>query len=132
MLKKRRELIRLNLSINWMFSGPREPEAHTKDAWFHSLNYLRPKAVRAAFQYLQYLQWSMKNAGQTTFAFSNTSELADYFNRHSDPSHEPCLSVRLIFGELFPTSTHWTQCGARPRLIAFFRTPQPQNSKRFV
>jgi hypothetical protein len=93
------KIIHLLSEDQWGTLDYRNPEAHTKDAWFHSLNYLRPKAVRAAFQYLQ---WSMKNAGQMTFAFSNTPELADYFNRHSDPSQEVCLSVRLIFGELFP------------------------------
>lgn len=93
------KIIDLLSEDQWGTLDYRNPEAHTKDAWFHSLNYLRPKAVRAAFQYLQ---WSMKNAGQTTFAFSNTPELADYFNRHSDPRQEVCLSVRLIFGELFP------------------------------
>lgn len=83
----------------WGTLDYRNPEAHTQDAWFHSLNYLRPKAVRAAFQYLR---WRMQNADQTAFAFSNRPELADYFNRHTDPSQEVCLSVRLIFGELFP------------------------------
>jgi hypothetical protein len=93
------KIIDLLSEDQWGTLDYRNPKAHTKDAWFHSLNYLRPKAVRAAFQYLQ---WSMKNAGQTTFAFSNTPELANYFNRHSNPSQEVCLSVRLIFGELFP------------------------------
>jgi hypothetical protein len=93
------KIIDLLSEDQWGTLDYRNPEAHTKDAWFHSLNYLRPKAVRAAFQYLQ---WRMKNAGQTTFAFSNRPELADYFNRHSDPSQEVCLSVRLIFGEMFP------------------------------
>jgi hypothetical protein len=93
------KIIDLLSEDQWGTLDYRNPEAHTQDAWFHSLNYLRPKAVRAAFQYLQ---WSMKNAGQTMFAFSDTPELADYFNRHSDPSQEVCLSVRLIFGELFP------------------------------
>jgi hypothetical protein len=93
------KIIDLLSEDQWGTLDYRNPEAHTKDAWFHSLNYLRPKAVRAAFQYLQ---WRMKNDGQTTFAFSNRPELADYFNRHSDPSQEICLSVRLIFGEMFP------------------------------
>lgn len=93
------KIIDLLSEDQWGTLDYRNPEAQTKDAWFHSLNYLRPKAVRAAFQYLQ---WRMKNAGQTTFAFSNRPELADYFIRHSDPSREVCLSVRLIFGEMFP------------------------------
>jgi hypothetical protein len=93
------KIIDLLSEDQWGTLDYRIPESHAKDAWFHSLNYLRPKAVRAAFQYLQ---WGMKNAGQTTFAFSNTPELEDYFNRHSDPRQEVCLSVRLIFGELLP------------------------------
>jgi len=72
----------------------REPKAQEADAWFHSINYLRPKAVRAA---IQFLQWSMDNVGQTTFAFSGVPELAQYFQKHTDPASESCLSVRLIF-----------------------------------
>jgi hypothetical protein len=82
----------------------REPKAQEADAWFHSINYLRPKAVRAA---IQFLQWSMDNVGQTTFAFSGVPELAQYFQKHTDPASESCLSVRLIFGEKFPYLQAW-------------------------
>ena len=82
----------------------REPKAQEADAWFHSINYLRPKAVRAA---IQFLKWSMDNIGQTTFAFSSVPELAQYFQKHTDPASESCLSVRLIFGEKFPYLQAW-------------------------
>jgi hypothetical protein len=49
----------------------------------------------------------MKNAGQTTFAFSDTPELARFFDRHTDPTYQSCLSVRLIFGEFFPYLHAW-------------------------
>jgi hypothetical protein len=78
----------------WGTLDYREPKAREADAWFHSLNYLRPKAVRAA---IQFLQWSKDNVGQTTFAFSGVPELAEYFQKHTDPATESCLSVRLIF-----------------------------------
>jgi hypothetical protein len=88
----------------WGTLDYREPKAQEADAWFHSINYLRPKAVRAA---IQFLQWSMDNIGQTTFAFSGVQELAQYFQKHTDPASESCLSVRLIFGEKFPYLQAW-------------------------
>jgi hypothetical protein len=93
------KIIALLAEDKWGTLHFREPESQTQDAWFHSLNFLRPKAVRAAFQYLQ---WSMGIAGQTAFAFSGVPALSEFFSRHTDPALEPCLSVRLIFGELFP------------------------------
>ena len=77
----------------------REPKALKMDAWYNSVNYLRPKAVRAA---MEYLQWTALTSGQNTFAFSQVPELANYFDRHIEPANDPSLSVRLIFGESFP------------------------------
>jgi hypothetical protein len=98
------KIIALLSEDKWGNLDYRDPDAQTQDAWFTSLNYLRPKAVRAA---IQYVQWRMKNAGQTTFAFSDTPELARFFNRHTDPTYQSCLSVRLIFGEFFPYLHAW-------------------------
>ncbi len=98
------KIIDLLSDDEWGTLDYREPKAQKADAWFHSINYLRPKAVRAA---IQFLQWSMDKAGQTTFAFSDIPELAQYFQKHIDPALEPCLSVRLIFGEKFPYLQAW-------------------------
>jgi hypothetical protein len=101
----------------WGTLDYREPKAQEADAWFHSVNYLRPKAVRAA---IQFLQWSMDNVGQSTFAFSDVPELAQYFQRHTDPASEPCLSVRLIFGENFPHLQAWDSTWANNAVDRIF------------
>jgi hypothetical protein len=95
----------------------RDPKAQQADVWSHSVNYIRPRAVRAA---IQFLQWSMDNAGQSTFAFSDVPELAQYFEKHTDPSFEPCLSVRLIFGENFPQLQAWDPTWAKNAIDRVF------------
>jgi hypothetical protein len=101
----------------WGTLDYREPKAQEADAWSHSVNYLRPKAVRGA---IQFLQWSMDSAGQSTFAFSDVPELAQYFEKHTDPSCEPCLSVRLIFGEKFPYLQAWDPTWAKNAIDRIF------------
>jgi hypothetical protein len=111
------KIIDLLSDDDWRSLDYRNPDAQMEDAWFHSLNYLRPKAVRAA---VQYLQWRITTSGQASFCFSEMPELGNFFNRHTDKDLERCLSVWLIFGEFFPffqaTDPAWTE-SAVPRLF---------------
>jgi hypothetical protein len=113
----------------WGTLDYREPNARQADVWVHSLNYLRPKAVRGA---IHFLQWSMENAGQSSFAFSNVPELAQYFEKHTNPASEPCLSVRLIFGEQFPYLQAWDPTWANNAIDRIFPSAPDMKALRDV
>ena len=98
------KIIALLSEDEWGTLDYRDANAQAADAWFHSINYLRPKAVRAA---VQFLEWTIDNSGQTKLPFSTVPEFSRYFALHTDPASEPCLSVRLIFGEKFPYLQAW-------------------------
>jgi hypothetical protein len=71
-----------------------------KDVWSYSLNTLRPRAVRVALNYMEWLYNNrLKNEGRLV---DDVPQILAYLNRHLDPQLDKCLSVRLIYGEKFP------------------------------
>jgi hypothetical protein len=78
----------------------REPSSLEKDVWSYSLNTLRPRAVRVAFNYIEWLHTHLKTEG--TSVPSAAPEIAQFLDRHLDVDRERCLAVRLIYGEKLP------------------------------
>lgn len=76
-----------------------DPSSLEKDAWSYSLNTLRPRAVRVAFHYIQWLHNHLKAEGAS---IQSVTEVAHFLDRHLDVDLEKCLSVRLIYGEKLP------------------------------
>jgi hypothetical protein len=76
----------------------RDPEAQKRDSWTDSVNALKPRAVRQA---IQYIQWCRAHLAETDFRFAAIPEVREFLDRHLDPDIDPCLSVRLIYGEKF-------------------------------
>ena len=77
----------------------REQSSLEKDVWSYSLNTLRPRAVRVAFNCIQWLHNHLKAAGAS---IQSEREIAQFLDRHLDINAERCLSVRLIYGEKLP------------------------------
>jgi hypothetical protein len=70
-----------------------------KDVWSYSLNTLRPRAVRVAFNYIEWRFNRLKADGKS---IDDVPEIVAYLDKHLDPATEKCLAVRLIYGEKFP------------------------------
>ena len=77
----------------------RESSALEKDVWSYSLNTLRPRAIRVAFNYIEWLRKHLKELGTS---IESAPEIAHFLDRHLDVDIERCLSVRLIYGEKLP------------------------------
>jgi hypothetical protein len=77
----------------------RESSSLEKDVWSYSLNTLRPRAVRVAFNYIEWLHTHLKAEGSSVQA---APEIAQFLDRHLDVDAERCLAVRLIYGEKLP------------------------------
>ncbi len=78
----------------------RDPSSLAKDVWSYSLNTLRPRAVRVAFNYIEWLHTHLKAEGASIP--SAAPEIAQFLDRHLDVDRERCLAVRLIYGERLP------------------------------
>jgi hypothetical protein len=74
----------------------RNPDAQQRDSWTDSVNAMKPRAVRQA---VQYIQWCRTHLGEDNFSFSVIPEVREFLDRHLDPAEDPCLSVRLVYGE---------------------------------
>jgi hypothetical protein len=77
----------------------RDSASQEKDVWTYSLNTLRPRAVRAALNYIEWLNKHLKTEDGSNQA---VPEIAQFLDRHLDVDVEKSLSVRLIYGEKLP------------------------------
>ncbi|WP_433970222.1 hypothetical protein [Tunturiibacter gelidiferens] len=77
----------------------RDEASQEKDVWTYSLNTLRPRAVRVALNYIEWLNKHLKEEGSSVQA---VAEIAQFLDQHLDPDVERSLSVRLIYGEMLP------------------------------
>jgi hypothetical protein len=77
----------------------RDPNSLEKDVWSYSLNTLRPRAMRAVLNYIEWLQKRSEADGRSV---ESDSEIALLLDHHLDIDTERSLPVRLIYGEKLP------------------------------
>jgi hypothetical protein len=77
----------------------RDPDSQSKDIWSFSVNRSQGRATRLA---IQYIEWCRDNLTQPQFSLADVPEAEQLLNKGLDPSTEPSLDIRLVYGELLP------------------------------
>ncbi len=77
----------------------RNAESQEKDIWSASINRVKPRAIRSA---VKYIEWCRDNLGQQSFSLENVPEAKTLLEQHLDPTIDPAVDVRLIYGEFLP------------------------------
>jgi hypothetical protein len=76
-----------------------DPDSQSKDIWTHSVNRTEARAMRVAFQYIE---WCRDNLKEQKFSLANVPEAEKLLSTGLDTEIQPSLDIRLIYGELLP------------------------------
>jgi hypothetical protein len=76
-----------------------DPDSQSKDIWTHSVNRTEARAMRVAFQYIE---WCRDNLEEQKFSLANVPEAEKLLSTGLDTEIQLSLDIRLIYGELLP------------------------------
>lgn len=80
-----------------------DPDSQSKDIWTHSVNRTEARAMRVAFQYVE---WCRDNLQEHNFSLASVPEAEKLLSDGLDTDSQPSLDMRLIYGELLPFLIH--------------------------
>jgi hypothetical protein len=85
--------------------SPEDEERYLEDPLDYGLNTVRPSALEAVIFYAGWVKKHVEAGavdGATWQGFSTVPEVATVLGAHLDPTHDPSVSVRSVYGQYLP------------------------------
>jgi hypothetical protein len=126
------ERARIWSSLSAVAEDPSPTEAEERefggsnmDPLTYSLNTTRPRGLRAAIAYADWVQRLSRGNLETTEvdpsrSLNEVPEVRELLDRHLDPEHDPSPAARAVYGQFFVTLYVIDQSWAKERAAAIF------------
>ncbi len=106
-----------------------DPDSQSKDIWTHSVNRTEARAMRVAFQYVE---WCRDNLHEPTFSLATVPEAEKLLSTGLDTDVQPSLDIRLIYGEVLPFLVSIDRQWVESHKLKIFPTEPEKQSLRDI